>query len=361
MTKRQRYLKALRNQKVDSLVWAPNFDYWLHYHSSNKSVPAKYKGMSRDDIVRAVGGSIWNRAAGLRIVYDQKVRETSTTFNGSIIHEFCTPIGTIREVHRPTESEHSSMFLAEHFVKDIESVKILKYVIQACHYEPDYAPTQKAIDETGDDGVVLNSYFCVPFIQFCKMDAGYINGFYLWNDHRTEVDSLLDVYMKNYLQGYSVLADGPADVIATGDNMDGTMISGPIFKEYAIPFYQEARKIISPKNKLFEGHWCGRTQNLLPLVPGCGLDIVEAIVSKPMADIELSEAIDMLKGEVVLQGGIPSVLVCEQGCTRDEFVKYIQETIVPFKGRRGFILGMSDNVPPNADFWRVEQVAKLIA
>ena len=30
MTKRDIYLKALRNEKVDQLVWVPNFDYWLH-------------------------------------------------------------------------------------------------------------------------------------------------------------------------------------------------------------------------------------------------------------------------------------------------------------------------------------------
>jgi len=63
----------------------------------------------------------------------------------------------------------------------------------------------------------------------------------------------------------------------------------------------------------------------------------------------------------VLQGGIPSVLVCEEGGSREDFERYIQEVIVPLKGRRGFILGMADNVPPNADFARVKAVATLIA
>ena len=27
MTKRERYLRALRNEKVDALVWAPNADF----------------------------------------------------------------------------------------------------------------------------------------------------------------------------------------------------------------------------------------------------------------------------------------------------------------------------------------------
>jgi uroporphyrinogen-III decarboxylase len=79
-----------------------------------------------------------------------------------------------------------------------------------------------------------------------------------------------------------------------------------------------------------------------------------------MVDVDLDEALHMLRGEVVLQGGIPSVLVCEEGGTKEDFERYIEEVIVPLKGRRGFILGMSDNVPPNADFARIEAVAELM-
>lgn len=138
------------------------------------------------------------------------------------------------------------------------------------------------------------------------------------------------------------------------------MISPPIFTEYAIPFYREAGKLAAAAGKIFEGHWCGRTENVLPLTPGCGLNCVEAIVTQPMASISLTEALAMLRGEVVLQGGMPSVLVCNEGGTRATFERYLRETILPLRGRRGFILGMSDNVPPNADFARVEAIADLI-
>lgn len=236
----------------------------------------------------------------------------------------------------------------------------MQYVAEAMYFETDHESVQKALDETGDGGIVLTPAFCVPFIQFAKSDAGYMNGFYMWMDCKQEVDSLLNIYQRKFLQGYAVLADGPADVIATGDNMDGMMISPDIFKEYAIPFYQQAKQICSVKGKLLERHWCGRTQNLLHLVPESGLDIVEAIVTKPMADITLSEALEKLEGKVVLQGGIPAVLVCQEGCSRDQFTGYVEETILPLRSKKGFILGMSDNVPPNADFERVEMIAEML-
>lgn len=360
MTKRERFLKALKNESVDELVWAPNFDYWLNVNKAQGTLPTQYEGMSRNDIVRSVDAYIWNRVSGLKMIRDSSVIETWFEKGVQRIHSLETPVGIIQEVYSKTENEYTSKALIEHFVKDLDSLMVMKYVVEATHYEPDYGPVYQALDETGDDGVVLHMSFCVPFIQFAKSDAGYLNGYYMWVDYRQEVETLIELYTCKYLDGYRILSEGPADIISTGDNMDGTMISPEIFKDYAVPFYKEAHKIISAKNKIFEGHWCGRTQNLLDQVPDCGLDVVEAIVTRPMADIDLSQAINLLKGKVVLQGGIPAVLVCEEGCSKEGFEKYIRQVILPMKGQKGYILGMSDNVPPNADFSRIESVAELI-
>lgn len=360
MTRRETYLKAIRNEPVDVLVWAPNIDYWLQTNQAEGTLPRKYAGMSRNDIVRAIGGYIWNRATGLKRVLDSSVVENVWKRDESLVHEYHTPLGDVTAVYQASDGEHRSKFLAEHFIKDLDSLNVMKYVVDATHYEPEYEPTLQALKETGDDGIVVNSCFCVPFIQFAQIDAGYVNGYYMWMDHKEEVDSLLDAYMKAYLQGYAVLADGPADVIASDDNMDGAMISPRMFEEYVLPFYKAAGGIFSTKGKAFEGHWCGRTQNLLAYAPGSGLNVVEAILSKPMAEIELESALNLLQGEVVLQGGIPSVLVCDEGGSKSDFEAYIERVIRPLRGRRGFVLGMSDNVPPNADFSRVESVAELI-
>ncbi len=360
MTKRERYLKALHNEPVDEIIWAPNFDYWLNVNTAEGTLPEKYIGMSRNDIVRTIGGYIWNRSGSVRSVQDPAIKHEWRTEGEVQVHEIRTPVGAVYETYRVTEGAHRTKYLAEHFIKDVASINVMKYIVQGTHYEPDYAPAERALAETGEDGIVITGGPSVPFIQYAKMDAGYVNAYYLWTDHRAEVDSLVDAYFASFLECYRIVADGPGDVIGNGDNMDGLTLPPNMFREYAIPFYQEVRKIIAPTGKLYEGHWCGRTQSLLTLVPGCGLDVVEAIVTTPMADVTLQEALDMLRGEVVLQGGIPSVLVCEEGGTREDFVRYVQEIILPLRGRKGFILGMSDNVPPNADFARVEAVAELI-
>ncbi len=361
MTKRERYLRALRSEPVDALVWAPNFDYWLNVNRAEGTVPPAYADLSRNDIVRAIGGYIWNRAGAIKTVLDPSVRTEWTDEGVSRVHWYHTPVGSIRAAWYPTEGSHRSRFLGEHYVKDLQSLRVMTYVAEATRYEADYEPALRALAETGDDGVVVTGGFCVPFIEYAKNNVGYADAYYLWTDHRKEVDRLIQVWFDRFLEGFRILAEGPGDVVATGDNMDEWTLPPRLFREYAIPFYQEVAKHTRANGKVFEGHWCGRTHHLLPLVPGCGLDCVEAVVTAPMADVSLAEALDMLNGAVVLQGGIPSVLVCSEGCTPREFDRYIEEIILPLRGRRGFILGMSDNVPPNADFARVERIASLIA
>lgn len=360
MTRRERYLKALRGEPVDELVWAPNFDYWLNVNRAEDAVPEPYRALSRDDIVRAIGATLWNRSGSLRCVRDASLRETWACEGEASVHVLATPIGTVREVSLPTEGRHRSMFLSEHFVKGPEDLRVMRYVAEATGWEADYAPVERALAETRDDGIVLDTAFLVPFLQFAKNDAGYGAAYFLMADYPEEVERLIDAYTGQYLAGIRLAAAGPADVLHTGDNMDGRTMSPRLMQRYAVPYYQEAARIIHAAGKVFEGHWCGRTETLLPHVPTCGLDVVEAIVTEPMARVSLADALDTLAGKVVLQGGIPAVLVCEEGGTREDFLRYVDEVVLPQKGRPGFILGMSDNVPPNADFWRVEQVAALV-
>ena len=46
MTRKERYLKALRGEQTDQLVWAPNFDWWHQVNTRNNTVPKEYQGLS---------------------------------------------------------------------------------------------------------------------------------------------------------------------------------------------------------------------------------------------------------------------------------------------------------------------------
>ena len=316
--------------------------------------------MSRNDIVRTIGASIWNRTGAVKANYDPVIKHIyGKRENGTSYHQIDTPIGSVYEEFSPTESEHSTHAHSRHFIQDLESLRIMTYVIEGTHFTVNFDSTKQALEETGEDGIVLNTEFCIPLIQFAKTDAGYMNAFYLMEDYPEDVDKFISIYHKKYVSACKLLASSPADVIWLSDNMDELMISPNLFKKYAIGFYRECKEALGTR-QIFSAHWCGRTQHLLPFLPETGIDLIEAVVTEPMAPITLEAALDKLEGKVAFQGGIPSIMVCPDVVSQRDFENYIESVVLKQKGRPGFILGMSDNVPPNADFSRVELISKLI-
>ena len=166
--------------------------------------------------------------------------------------------------------------------------------------------------------------------------------------------------MKKFLEAARIVADSPAIVAATGDNMDQWTCPPNMFKQYAIPYYKEISRILHQKRKLLEGHWCGRTDELLSLVPGSGLDIVEAVLTKPMAKQTMKKALQKVKGKVALQGGIPSVLMTPEGGTVEDLKAYVSNTLFEIWPCVGFVLGLADNLPVTGDIERVRIISDIV-
>jgi hypothetical protein len=349
----------MRREPTDGgWVWAPNIDYWLGINRAQGTIPEAYRGMNRNDIVRSVGGTLWNRAPALEWRHDPSVRHThGVRDNGLRYREIHTPLGMVYEESAPTESEHSAWICVKHLIEGPEDLRVMAYAVEASQPVADFGAARLAMDETADDGIVLHQTCCVPFIQFAKNDAGYMNAFYLLADYPDETERLVSAYRKKYVEAYALLSASPADVIAAGDNMDELMISPSLFERYAADFYLECKEAIG--DKLLEVHWCGRTKNLLRLLPKTGVDVVEAVVTEPMDAITVEGALEALDGKVALQAGIPSVMVCPASVPQRDFEDYLNDLLAKYKGRTGFILGMADNVPPNADFARVELIGRL--
>ncbi len=361
MTRRERFLAILGKQRADTITWAPNFDHWLNVNRANDTVPAEFDGMSRNDIVRAVDATIWARTGVLRSERPN-VRVRREEDPGKTIRTvYETPVGCVETLHRYAGDLTHALFLTEHMVKRVEDIEVAKFIAADTTYTLDVEPFLESERDVGDDGISLVGLpTCVPFIQFGKTDAGWVNGIYLWHDHPREVEALLEVYTAKNVEAARLLADSPCKVIQSGDNMDEWTMPPNLFERYAVPYYRRISAILHEAGKILQGHWCGRTKRLLPLVPDTGIDVVEAFASAPMADLTVAEALDALRGKVVLQGGIPSILMCEQGGTRDDLRRYVDELLRTVPIGEWFVIGMGDNVPPDADFERVKIISQMV-
>lgn len=361
MTRRERYMAILNKSKADTITWAPNFDHWLNVNRTNGTVPDEFKGMSRNDVVRAVDATIWARTGMIESerpnVHVRREEDPGKTIR--TVYE--TPVGRVETLHQYAGDLTRALFLKEHMIKRVQDIEVVKFMAEDTRYALDPQPFLESEADVGDDGISLVGMpICVPFIQFGKTDAGWVQGIYLWNDHTREVEGLLDVYTEKMVEAAKLLAQSPATIINSGDNMDELTMPPNLFAKYAVPYYRRISEVLHGAGKILEVHWCGRTKRLLPLVPGTGIDVIESVVPVPMTDLTIAEALDVLQGQVVLQGGIPAILMCEQGGTRDDLRRYVADLLETVPIGEWFVVGMSDNVPPDADFERVRIISEMV-
>lgn len=361
MTKREQYLKAYRNQPFERLTWAPNFDYWLHVNTRLGRVPAEYVGMARNGIVRAVGGTIWARVCTVGLSTPDLRTERIELGEGSWRTVTHTSKGELTALYVTLGGEDHSVFLREHPVKTADDLPALLECIRATRLSVDAAQSRRELEAAGDDGIVVDCNTSVPFIQFGKVDAGWEQGLYLWHDHREQVEEILHAYLELDVQIAALTCENSAaDVFHSNDNMDQLMVSPELFTRYALPYYRRIADIVHRHGKVFSVHWCGRTDKLLPLLRGSGVDVVEAVVTRPMTDLTVEQALASLGGEVVMQGGVPAVLMCREGGSRQDLERCVCRIAREIRPRRSFVLGMGDNVPPNADFDRVRLIGDIV-
>lgn len=360
MTPRETYFRALRRETTDRLIWAPNFDHWHAVNTANGTIPEEYRGMSCNDVLRAVGATIWRRVGVVQERFDSSVTYELVEHDTEMFEYYRTPLGDLQVRHQQAPDLSKAWFRCEHRVKTLDDMRILRYLIEATYYELDDTAYRQQDAEVGDDGILLTSIPCIPFIQFAKNDVGYADAYYLMADYPDVVQDILDAYERKFLDCCRLAAQGPCELVSNGDNMDQLTCPPAYFQQYAVPFYHQVRDILHASGKIAQGHWCGKLDQLLPLIPDCGLDVIEAVTPEPMSRVNMRAAMDLLEGKITIQGGVPSVCMCNEGCSRDELADYIRRLLDEIGHCRGFILGMGDNVPPNADFARVKMISEIV-
>lgn len=360
MTKKERYLSVLDHKKADRLTWAPNFDHWYTDNTKRGTIPEQYANLSGDDLIRAVEGTIWRRCSIIKPVnHESVVEQTEISNDGTEVKvSYKTPVGTVYTIKK---DNGETKYLTSHLIKTAEDIDAVKYMVENTVFSYDDKKFTETLSSVGEDGICLTSIpWCLPFIQFGKTDAGWENGIYLYFDHTQKVEDLLEAYTKKNCEAAELLAASPAHLIYSGDNMDQLTCTPTFFEIYAIDYYKNISKIFHGGGKNFQVHWCGRTNKLIKYLPECGIDVVEAVTIKPMDNITIPEILDIVGDTVTVQGGVPSVMMTPQCASKEELQSYIKDLLQKVPHGYRFVLGMSDNIPPDSDFSRVKMISDMV-
>ncbi|MFX0154996.1 MAG: hypothetical protein ACFE9Q_10755, partial [Candidatus Hodarchaeota archaeon] len=128
------------------------------------------------------------------------------------------------------------------------------------------------------------------------------------------------------------------------------------FEKYLIPHYEKRVKQLHKFGKFCHIHMDGSLRDLLPYLEDLPFDGLEALTAKPQGDVTLKELQESI-GSKVLLDGIPAILFLPQYSFK--YVRqYTYDVLEMFSPN--LILGVSDELPPNSDFRKVEMVAGIV-
>ncbi len=389
MTHRERLLAAIRGEAVDCLPWAPRMDLWYIALQARGQLPPRYAGLDTAGIADALGvachavradytlsrdpDDLAMRALGVDnhpdYPYHVKLRDMRLDCDvdaESVRTVFHTSAGDI-----VTELKHTTAMRRE----GISLPFVLSYPVQSAadfeavaqifeHLEvvptPDtYASFQQRIGDRGlavASGPIAASPMHLLLHDLTAMDQF----FYLHADCRPELLELASRMEPFFEAALDAVIACDAEVVFWGANYDQNLTWPPFFAEHIAPWLQRVAARLHGAGKYLLTHTDGENEALLRLYPGCNFDVAESVCPPPMTRCGLAQLRDALAPHAAVWGGIPSVALLPESMNDGEFEAYLDELFDDLGSGERVILGVSDNVPPDADLARLQRIGERV-
>jgi len=388
MTHKQRILAACRGETPEKIPWVPRLDLWYNAHLRAGTLPEPYRGRTLRQITDALGvgyhavvpnfleasspDDCIDRCLGIYRVkempFETRLRgvQRKVDFVGDVTRvRYHTPVGAVSCAFSYTEEMKqagaSISWVQEHPFKSPEDYPVLEYIFSNLEVVPSYERYRRWQEWVGEAGVaVALCDFAASPMQHIMRDLMPLTDFFLeMHDHPDRMHALAASMEGWYEQMLRAAAESPAEIIFLGGNYDETITYPPFFEQHLLPWLAKAAEIFHARAKLLLTHTDGENAGLMHLYRRCNFDIADSICPAPMTKLSLAECIEQLPG-VTIWGGIPSIALCPDSMSDDEFDRLIDETIDLATGKSHLILGIADTTPPTASFERILRITQRI-
>ncbi len=389
MNYKERFLATLRGEPTDCIPYIPRLDLWYKANKRRGTLPNKYRNASLVDIVDDLDIGFHSvitdhtdfidpldqidRGIGIHRVrllpYETHLRDIkrNVVFEGDMMTvEYLTPLGNIRTKVLHDESMRNAgitvSHVVEHAIKSVDDYKAIAYIFEHIEVEPAYHKYLVNKEEVGNRGVAVVRG-CVGgspmhFIEHELMP--YDLFFFHFFDHPEELKWLADKIDGYYKRVVEVAADSPAEVVFVGANFDSSVTWPPFFAEHVTPSLAATADMIHSKGKYLLSHPDGENKGLLDSYLESKIDIADSICPDPMSSLRLKEIKEAFDGKITIWGAIPSVITLESSMSDYDFEKYMNERVFEEAGRGDhLVLSIADTTPPDANFSRIEKIARM--
>ena len=368
MTDRERVLAILEGESPDRIPWIPRLLIWHRAHSLAGTLPPLVEGMDLRQAEQTLGmGNPARDGQIYRIEYQNlELNVTTELYDGGVktVNEYVTPKGTVRYTTRTSE-EFAGLGIEgqireEHPLRGPEDYDVWEYIVENTVYVPTYEEYEAYDREIGSNGLPMVAIGDVPFHNWALNLVGYEHAYLHLHDFPDRVKRLLDLMAHKEKESlWDVVAKSPAKLILHGLHFDSQMTPPHFFSEYITPYYQEFTKLLHDHGKSLTWHADNDTSELFPLIKEAGFDMVECFATDPLVKCTLEDARAAWGTSIIIWGGVPSVIL-EEWYPAEQFESYIRDLFRTIAPGDAFIMGVSDNVMPGAEVWRLERIAELV-
>ncbi|MBL8701518.1 MAG: corrinoid protein [Alphaproteobacteria bacterium] len=390
-THRQRLLAAYRGETVDTLPYAPRLDLWYLANRVRGTLPPPHANRSQNELARAEGWAIYFREAddlldpafhaayahrgiGLHcpkdsivdFVMPRDVEVTVARDDGLIRVEYRTPVGmvwsTTRYDHETQSLGISTPVHVDHVIKSPADYPAVRHLFANMDVALNPVRFERWAADIGEDGLAVAMGFAgaSPMQQIQRDLIDPTQFFFHYSDHYALLRDLVEAMEPLFAKTLRLHAQGPSEIVLWGANFDDMLTYPPYFEREIKPWIDRVGAELGAAGKRLMCHCDGENLGLMDLIHESGMHIAESICPAPMTRVPLAEYYRRWSDKLVLEGGIPSTLLLRD--TSDaEFESYLDEMFRAIAPGTRMVVGIADQVPPDAIFSRLQRIGDRVA
>jgi len=357
MTSRERLLRTFRREETDRAPIAP-FLYYNNVYEMFGYKPSVEKFFDPDDFdpiqkfieyCQYFGfdalhtlGSVWDAYTIDKPGqdWDVKVSFEGDEDGGRQVTAIRTPGGELRQIK---DYRRSSTYLVVSAIQDylIKTKQDFEILVR-------YAPPLDAINcglvrrarsTIEENGLVVaqtHGAFNV-LNQFRKLDDLLIDPLVDEGFYRSMMDYFLGWLLKQAIK----IVQAGADVVEFTGNTATSMVGPRFFQQYVLEYENRLARAIHEAGAFSIYHNCGDAARIMHLYNEMDIDVWGYLTPPPYGDVDLDEALRVVRPDMVLRGNIDQVEFMMKA-TPDEVRNRVREVLLKVRTRGNWILSTTD-------------------
>ena len=360
MTERERLLSVFNKERPDLIPWYADLSWWYSFKISKEGKRCDFCSEDYLKLYIETKTGIYVYAPFLwKEIFSEDIKFVGEEKEDILIQKFITPFGEIESVSKKLGFNTTAYIT--HFIKRPEDLKILQYIFKNRKVVPNYQEFEKINEIWSHYGLpVALAPVCVsPLQTLITRFAGIQKVIEIFIENKKILEETIEILQNCDNEIFKILENSPALIIEFPENLSCDITGKNFIERYEMPYWKKRIKQLKEKGKFVGIHNDGYLKTSLPLLIESGFDFVEAITPAPFGDISIKEIFEIVDEKIIIWGGIPGAIFSNL-YSAEYFENFVKDIILFVKNKKNFILGVADQVPPDAPFERILKVREIL-